>query len=96
MDTSSVVKLPIVKQASFLCVTDLPHYPPDRSQTKVTKNILHCLKHVTQMGWLSDPSEQCVFVYLPERPSTLYDQPDASLPVPEFAKEFNLTVWIFV
>jgi len=44
------------------------------------------------MGWLSDPSEQCVFVYLPERPSTLYDQPDASLPVPEFAKEFNLTV----
>lgn len=23
---------------------------PDRSQTKVTKNILHCLKHGTQMG----------------------------------------------
>ncbi len=25
---------------------------PDQSQTKVTKNILHCLKYGTQMGWL--------------------------------------------
>jgi Uma2 family endonuclease len=37
---------------------------PDQSQTKVTKNILHCLKHGTQMGWLIDPEEQSVFVYL--------------------------------
>lgn len=25
---------------------------PDQSQTKVTKNILHCLKYGTHMGWL--------------------------------------------
>ena len=25
---------------------------PDQSQTKVTKNILHCLNYQTQMGWL--------------------------------------------
>ena len=37
---------------------------PDQSQTKVTKNILHCLKHGTQMGWLIDPEEQSVFVFL--------------------------------
>lgn len=37
---------------------------PDQSQTKVIKNILHCLKHGTQMGWLIDPSEQTVFIYL--------------------------------
>jgi Uma2 family endonuclease len=36
---------------------------PDRSQTKVTKDILHCLKQVTQMGWLIDPDEESVFVY---------------------------------
>lgn len=65
---------------------------PDQSQTKVTKNILHCLKHGTQMGWLIDPDEQSVFVYLPDQPTTFYDQPETRLPVPEFAKDFNLTV----
>lgn len=65
---------------------------PEQSQTKVTKNILHCLKHGTQMGWLIDPDEQCVFVYLPDQPTTVYDEPETRLPVPEFAKEFSLTV----
>jgi Uma2 family endonuclease len=27
---------------------------PEQSQTKVTKNILHCLKYETQMGWLTE------------------------------------------
>jgi Uma2 family endonuclease len=31
---------------------------PDQSQTKVTRNILHCLDNDTQLGWLIDPSEQ--------------------------------------
>lgn len=65
---------------------------PDQSQTKVTKNILHCLKYGTQMGWLIDPEEQSVFVYLPDQATTFYDQPETRLPVPEFAKDFNLTV----
>jgi Uma2 family endonuclease len=65
---------------------------PDQSQTKVTKNILHCLKYGTQMGWLIDPDEQSVFVYLPDRPTLLYDEFNARLPVPEFAKDFCLTV----
>lgn len=65
---------------------------PDQSQTKVTKNILHCLKYGTQMGWLIDPAEQCVFIYLPDQPTTFYDELRARLPVPEFAEGFNLTV----
>lgn len=65
---------------------------PDQSQTKVTKNILHCLKYGTQMGWLIDPEEQSVFVYLQDRPTAFYDESDARLPVPEFARDFNLTV----
>jgi Uma2 family endonuclease len=36
---------------------------PDRGQTKVVKNIMHCLKYGAQMGWLIDPDEQTVFVY---------------------------------
>jgi Uma2 family endonuclease len=65
---------------------------PDQSQTKVTKNILHCLKYGTQMGWLIDPNEQSVLVYLPNQPTSIYDEPGMRLPVPEFAKDFNLTV----
>lgn len=65
---------------------------PDQSQTKVTKNILHCLKYGTQMGWLIDPREQSVFVYLPDQPTTFYEELGTQLPVPEFAKDFSLTV----
>jgi Uma2 family endonuclease len=65
---------------------------PDQSQTKVTKNILYCLKYETQMGWLIDPEEQSVFVYLPDQPTNVFDQPEARLPVPEFAKNFRLTI----
>jgi Uma2 family endonuclease len=65
---------------------------PDQSQTKVTKNILHCLKHNTQMGWLIDPEEQSIFIYFPDRPTEVFDQPTAQLPMPSFAHEFQLTV----
>lgn len=65
---------------------------PDRSQTKVTKNILHCLKYGTQMGWLIDPEERSVLVYFPDRPTAVYEESETLLPVPEFAKDFHLTV----
>jgi Uma2 family endonuclease len=35
---------------------------PEQSQTKVVRNILHCLDHGTQMGWLIDPDEELIFV----------------------------------
>jgi Uma2 family endonuclease len=65
---------------------------PDQNQTKVTKNILHCLKHGTEMGWLIDPNEQSVFVYLRDKPTSFYDQLETILPLPEFAKDFSLTI----
>ncbi|MGL6341155.1 MAG: Uma2 family endonuclease [Waterburya sp.] len=65
---------------------------PDQNQTKVTKNILHCLKHGTEMGWLIDPNEQSVFVYLRDQPTNFYDQFKTILPVPEFAQDFSLTI----
>lgn len=65
---------------------------PDQSQTKVTKNILHCLKHGTQMGWLIDPEERSVFVYLGDRPTEVFDESEALLPMPDFVKDFTLTV----
>ncbi|MEM9906119.1 MAG: Uma2 family endonuclease [Cyanobacteria bacterium P01_D01_bin.44] len=65
---------------------------PDQSQTKVTKNILHCLKHGTQMGWLIDPDEQTVFVYRPKQETEVFDEPDDVLPMPDFASRLHLTI----
>lgn len=65
---------------------------PDQSQTKVTKNILHCLSHKTQMGWLIDPDEQTVFIYLPGQQTQVFDQAGEQLPVPSFVRELQLTV----
>lgn len=65
---------------------------PDQSQTKVVLNILHCLAHGTQMGWLIDPKEKLVFVYFADRTLTVFAAPDDRLPVPTFAESFNLTV----
>lgn len=65
---------------------------PSQSQTKVTKNILHCLNYGTQMGWLIDPQEQSVFVYLPDQPTRVYDQSNSSLPTPKFVQDFDITL----
>lgn len=73
---------------------------PEQSQTKVVRNILHCLSHGTQMGWLIDPDEELVFVYLAHDPGdksaqpriSIFETKDDLLPVPDFAKSFQLTV----
>ena len=48
---------------------------PDQSQTKVTKNILHCLQYGTLMSWLIDPDEKTVFVYRPKQETQVFDVP---------------------
>ena len=65
---------------------------PDQSHTKVTKNILHCLKNGTQMGWLIDPSEKSVFVHRPKQEVEVFDEPAMLLPVPSFIDTIELTI----
>jgi Uma2 family endonuclease len=65
---------------------------PDQSQTRVVKNIAHCLKHGTQMGWLIDPEDRTVFVYQPDREIAIFDEPDDLLLMPGFAQGLALTV----
>lgn len=78
----------------FNCAPDwtIEILPPDQSQTKVVRNILHCLAHGTQMGWLIDPEEEVVFIYWPDRPLTLFATPSDRLPVPNFAAPLTLTI----
>ncbi len=65
---------------------------PGQSQTKVVKKIFHALEHGTQLGWLVDPAEECVFGYTPDLRTVLYEDPEQQLPVPDFAEAFSLTV----
>jgi Uma2 family endonuclease len=65
---------------------------PDQSQTKVVRNILHCLDLGTTMGWLIDPDEKLVFVYFADRRIVLLEVESDRLPTPDFAESFSLTV----
>ncbi len=65
---------------------------PDQSQTRVTKNILHCLNNGTQLGWLIDPSEQSVLAYFPSQQPSFLEEDNDVLPIPDFAKDFKLTL----
>jgi Uma2 family endonuclease len=65
---------------------------PDQSQTKVIRNILHCLDHGTEMGWMIDSEESGVFAYQPNQTPRFFDEPEMVLPVPEFAGAIEVTV----
>jgi Uma2 family endonuclease len=65
---------------------------PDQSPTRVTGNILHCLKHGCQMGWLIDPEERSLLIYPSgQQPEFLQEEQDA-LPVPNFMADLQLTI----
>lgn len=57
---------------------------PDQRQTRVLGNILHCLDHGSELGWLLDADERSVLVILPEQRINLVTMADAPLPLPRF------------
>ncbi|MBW4582960.1 MAG: Uma2 family endonuclease [Tildeniella nuda ZEHNDER 1965/U140] len=65
---------------------------PDQKYIKVTKNILHCLTHGTQIGWLIDPEEQMVLAYAPSQQPSFFEEATDLLPVPAFAGDLHLTI----
>ncbi|MEB3355816.1 MAG: Uma2 family endonuclease [Synechococcales bacterium] len=65
---------------------------PDQSPTKVTGNILHCLKHGCQMGWLIDPDERSLLIYPSgQQPEFLEEEQDI-LPVPSLVPGLQLMI----
>jgi Uma2 family endonuclease len=65
---------------------------PDQTYSRVTKNILHCLDNGTELGWLIDPQEQSVLVYLRSQQPVFLETATDILPVPNFAKALELTL----
>ena len=48
---------------------------PEQSANRVTGNVLHCLTHGCQLGWLLDPDDRSVIVFQPnQQPQLLQDQ----------------------
>jgi Uma2 family endonuclease len=65
---------------------------PEQSITRVTTNLLHCLKQGSQLGWLLDPSECLAIVYPPNQQPDYFEKPNDLLPVPEFATGLQITI----
>ena len=40
---------------------------PEQSSNRVTGNILHCLNHGCQLGWLIEPDDRSVLIFLPNQ-----------------------------
>ncbi len=53
---------------------------PNQSQTKVTGNILHCLKNGSQLAWLIDPETRSLLVYQPNQLPDLWTEAVDILP----------------
>ncbi|GAA6622959.1 Uma2 family endonuclease [Scytonema sp. NUACC26] len=63
---------------------------PDQKATKVISNILHCLKHGTELGWLIDPEDRIILVFIPGQEPVELTGND-TLPIPQFLT-LDLTV----
>jgi Uma2 family endonuclease len=54
---------------------------PEQSPTRVTDNILFCMRHRTSLGWLIDPAEKAILCFQPSQLPTMVWQSEDLLPV---------------
>ncbi|MEM8778301.1 MAG: Uma2 family endonuclease [Cyanobacteria bacterium P01_G01_bin.49] len=52
---------------------------PNQKSTKVIDNILYCLQHGSQLGWLIDPDERLIFVFQPQQMPVVYNSNEPKL-----------------
>ena len=68
---------------------------PEQAPMRVISNILHCLKHGTEMGWLLFPKERSLLIFQRDRQPieiNINSNVDEILLVPEFLEnQLNLT-----
>ncbi len=64
---------------------------PGQSHTRVTDNILFCMRHQTSLGWLIDPAEKAILCFQPGQLPHMIWQSEDSLPVLE-GLDLHLTV----
>ncbi|PSR16001.1 hypothetical protein C8255_20130 [filamentous cyanobacterium CCP3] len=64
----------------------------EQSSTRVVSNILHCLNHGGLGGWLIDPNENLVQVYLPDQLPASLEEAENELTMTGLAPALALTV----
>ncbi len=65
---------------------------PDQSSTKVISNILHCLDHGCEMGWMVNPDDKEITVFPSNSRSRLFTLESSELlPVPAFSAGLALS-----
>lgn len=64
--------------------------PPEQSSNRVTGNLLHCLKHGCQLGWLIDPDDRSVIIFHPQQQPELVHHNEPLLTLDRI--ELTLTV----
>ena len=64
---------------------------PEQSSIRVINNILFCLDHGTELGWLIDPNERLVMSFLPQQQPKTY-QGEEVLPTVSILPELQLSV----
>lgn len=64
---------------------------PEQSSTRVINNILFCLKHSTELGWLIDPQERLIMTFLPNQLPEIKQNHDI-LPVLNSLTEWEISV----
>lgn len=65
---------------------------PEQSSTRVISNILHCLNHGGLGGWLIDPNENLVQVFLPNQLPASLEEGGNTLTLTGLAPALRLTV----
>lgn len=65
---------------------------PEQSPTKVTGNILHCLKQGCQMGWLIDPEERSILIYPSGQQPEFLQEEQETLLIPGLVSDLQLTI----
>lgn len=64
---------------------------PEQSPTRVINNILFCLNHGTELGWLIDPKEKMIMTFKPGEQPQMKQEED-SLPVLEVLSNWEVSV----
>lgn len=64
---------------------------PDQSPTRVINNILFCLNHGTELGWLIDPQERMIMTLKPGQQPEI-KQEEENLPVLTLLGDWQLSV----
>jgi Uma2 family endonuclease len=64
---------------------------PEQSPNRVTGNILYCLEHGCQLGWLVDPGDRSILIFQPNQQPRLFTRGDVLTVLPNISLSLTAT-----